>query len=249
MRFKNKSRLRRTRNRNRGNKISYTGGAFDSWFGTTIVGADKNKKKLIISFDNNVDITNNNIRIYIRISLTNPKKRDFSMASLPHVYLDVPISDCTPSDMVKIKYLHMLWFKSLSEEVRATIPDFRWIDAFTDRWTSIDETYKKKEFGKIHQSFSADYSSLYSELLKYEDPFGGAFDYKTQPPSLVTTKRTKRTKRTNHHKTAASVSVSASTLGSIDSILEKMNRANAELETQQERLQTRRNGQKILSTK
>jgi hypothetical protein len=221
MRFKNRSRSRGSQKRNsRRNKMSY-GGAFDSWYGTTMVSTDKQKKRLILSFENNIDDTNtNNIRIYIRVSLTNPKKRDFATESLPHIYLDVPISECSPSDIVKIKFLHMTWLKSLSEEAKAEIPDFRWIDAFAARWAEIDPGYKKAEFLKIQELFfKADYESIYGDLLKYEDPFGGSFDYTTPKSSF----------------------------SEIDIMLEKMNRANDELEKQQKRLQTRRSQQAFKS--
>jgi hypothetical protein len=213
--------------------MSY-GGAFDSWYGTTMVSTDKQKKKLILSFDNNIDDTNtNNIRIYIRVSLTNPKKRDWATESLPHIYLDVPISECSPSDIVKIKFLHMTWFKSLSEEAKAEVPEFRWVDAFAARWAEIDPTYKKVEFKKIQELFfKADYESIYGDLLKYEDPFGGSFDYKMQTPKSSSNKR------------APSAN---SSFSEIDILLEKMNRANDELEKQQKRLQTRRSQQAFKS--
>ncbi len=224
MRFANRSRSRRSRKQNSRKKISY-GGAFDAWYGTIILSTDKQKKRFILSFDNNINETNNNIRIYIRVSLTNPKKRDFAYESLPHIYLDVPISECSPSDLVKIKFLHMTWFKSLSEEAKAKIPYFRWIDEFTARWAEIDPQYKKAEFIKIQELFSqADYESIYGDLLKYEDPFGGSFDYKIQTPVAI-------------NKTAP---LAHSSFSEIEAMLEKMNRANAELEKQQKRLQTRR---------
>lgn len=248
MRFKNRSRLRGTRKRNNRTRISrrrmssYNGGALESWFGTTVVSrADNNdKKRLILSFDNPVDNTNiNNIRIYIRVSLTNPKKRDFATESLPHIYLDVPISDCSPSDIIKIKFLHMIWFKSLSEETKTNIPDFRWIEPFSTRWAEIDATYKRTEFKKIQELFlQADYESIYDDLLKYEDPFGGSFDYKAPSPISSSSSSSFKSLRKSP-KSAASAS-SPSSRSSFGAMLEKMNRANAELERQQKRLQTRR---------
>jgi hypothetical protein len=242
MRFKNKSRLRCTRKRNnrsrrssRRRMSSYSGGTFDAWFGTTMISADKQKKRLILSFDNNVDDTNtNNIRIYIRVSLTNPKKRDFATESLPHIYLDVPISECSPSDIVKVKFLHMTWFKSLSEEAKTKTPYFRWLEPFSDRWAEIDATYKRTEFKKIQELFlQADYESLYGDLLKYEDPFGGSFDYKAPSPISASSFKSPR-------KSSTSAASAASSFGEMETMLQKMNRANAELERQQKRLQTRR---------
>jgi hypothetical protein len=222
--------------------MSYSGGALDSWFGTTMVSTDKQKKRLILSFDNNIDDTNtNNIRIYIRVALTTPKKRDFATESLPHIYLDVPISECSPSDIVKVKFLHTIWLKSLSEEAKTKIPEFRWLDAFSDRWTEIDAAYKRTEFKKTHDLFSqADYESIYGDLLKYDDPFGGSFDYKA--PSPVSSFKPYR----KSPKSAASAS-SPSSRSSFGAMLEKMNHANAELEKQQKYLQTRRSKQEMKS--
>lgn len=242
MRFKFKSRLRRTRKQNSRSRMSYSGGAFDSWFGTTMISTDTQKKRLILSFDNNIDDTNtNNIRIYIRVSLTSPKKRDFATESLPHIYLDVPISECSPNDIVKIKFLHMIWFKSLSEEAKTKIPDFRWLDAFSERWTEIDTAYKKTEFKKIQELFlQADYKSIYDDLLKYDDPFGDSFYYKA--PSPVSSSSFKSPRKTRKTRESATQS-----FGAMDAMLQNMNRANTELEKQQKRLQTRRNQQEIKS--
>jgi hypothetical protein len=249
MRFKNKSRLRCTRKRNNRSRCSsrrrmssYSGGTFDAWFGTTMISADKQKKRLILSFDNNFDDTNtNNIRIYIRVSLTNPKKRDFATDSLPHIYLDVPISECAPSDIVKVKFLHMTWFKSLSEEAKTKIPEFRWLEPFSVRWAEIDATYKRTEFKKMQELFlQADYESLYGDLLKYEDPFGGSFDYKAPSPISSSSFKSPRKSSTSAASASASASSSPSSFAAMEAMLQKMNRANAELERQQKRLQTRR---------
>lgn len=233
MRFRNRSRVHQTQKRKYRRKISYIGGAFDM-IGS--IRVEKNPgKRLIISFDESAEFPTTNIRMYIRESSTALKKKDMvdnahiqnalrreQLAwSLSHNYLDIPILTCSSSDIIKIKFLYIQWQKSLPETVE--IPNFRWSDAFNARCKLLDAA-DKKELIKLQASFvAADYHPLYADLLmKYEDPFGGAFDFESaKPPSSQTPDK---------HKPMMSV-------------LEKMNRENAAIETSQARLQTRRRQQ------
>ena len=232
MRFQNRSRSsrRRTRRRNRRQKLTtYIGGAFDT---VGVIRVSTNPaKRLIVSFDDNIEFPTNNIRMYVRESLTEVKKRDFGNGHLTHNYLDIPISECSPNDVIKIKFLYVQWAKSLPDG--ASVPDFRWSDALNTRWIELNAASKKAELTKLQALFAAaDYVPLYAELItKYEDPFGGAFDDLASSASSAiaasSLKRKPRVKRRDPIDTA---------------VLEKMNRANAELEQSQARLlQTRRN--------
>ena len=166
--------------------------------------------------------------MYVRESLTDVKKRDFGKGHLPHNYLDIPISECSSNDVIKIKFLYVQWAKSLPDG--ANVPDFRWSDALNTRWIELNAATKKAELTKLQALFAAaDYVPLYAELItKYEDPFGGAFDLNPASSSAAITASSlkRKVKRRDPIDTA---------------VLEKMNRANAELEQSQARLlQTRR---------
>jgi hypothetical protein len=232
MRFRKRSQLRRTRKRSHRQKITYTGGAFDA-IGTIRVTTNP-QKRLIISFDDNIEFPNDNIRMYIRESLTDVKKRDFRSGNLPHNYLDVPISDCSHSDIIKIKFLYVQWAKSLPDGIKA--PEFRWSSEFDKQWGKITPSDKKSELAKLQASFAAaDYAPLYTELLmRYEDPFGGVFDLLPEKPSLAAAAAApfKKANKPKHHNNIADTA-----------LLERMDRANAELEQTQARLHTRRRQQ------
>lgn len=233
MRGRNRSRVHHTQKRQYRRKIAYLGGAFDM-IGS--IRVEKNPgKRLVISFDESAEFPTNNIRMYIRESSTALKKKDMVdtahiqnalrqeqlARSLHHNYLDIPISKCSPSDIIKIKFLYIQWQKSLPET--AEIPSFRWSDAFNARCKSLGAA-DKKELVELQASFfAAEYLPLYADLLmKYEDPFGGAFDVESaKPPSS--------SQKPDKHKPM--------------SVLEKMNRENAALETSQAQLQTRRRQQ------
>ena len=230
-RYKNKTtkatttrtiRRRRTKNargvrRNR-TRMMFKGGAFtfESTGTLTHVGG----KRLIISFDND-ELSDANIRIYIRESQKKPTRRDMSNLHLDHKYLNIPISECSNNDIIKIKFLYTKWLSSLNDAAKAQLPDFVWAEHFNERWSHVHAAEKTPELTHLQlQLVAANYEELYTQLLKYEDPFGATFDtVALQPPPRVHSV----SKSTHENET-----------------LRKMELANQDLESNQRRLQTRR---------
>lgn len=185
-------------------------------------------KRLIVSFDND-ELSDKNIKIYIRESQTDPIRRDLSNLHLDHKYLNVPITACSNKDIIKIKFLYTKWLSSLNDAAKAKLPDFVWADHFNERWAKVDATEKKPELLHLQQKLAAaDYEELYTHLLKYEDPFGASFDTPAPHPHP-------RVSATARSKTAKVV-LDEDTLRT----LRKMELANEDLESSQRRLQTRR---------
>lgn len=201
-------------------RMMFKGGAFtlDS------MGIINNRGlRLILSFDNADNGSQDYIKMYVRESLTDPVQRDLADMHLKNVYyLNIPISACSNLEIVKIKFLYTKWMKSLNDAARAKLPDFEWAETFDERWTAIKPIERQPELVKLQQKLDgAAYDYLYAELLKYDDPFGPSFDSAAPPPVL---------------RTAAKVKLDREMMRT----LKKMELANEELESSQRRLQTRR---------
>lgn len=223
-------RKRRTKNargvvRRLRTRMIFKGGAFTF---ESIGTLTHRGKRLIVSFDND-ELSDKNIKIYIRESQTDPIRRDLRNLHLDHKYLNVPISDCSDNDIIKIKFLYTKWLSSLDDAAKAKLPDFVWADYFNERWNKVDASEKKPELTHLQQKLvAANYEELYTQLLKYDDPFGASFDTAVPQPRV-------HSSATATSKTAK-VKLDKETL----STLRKMELANEDLESNQRRLQSRR---------
>ena len=219
-RTKNTRVVRRIRTR-----MIFKGGAFTFESLGTLTHRGK---RLIVSFDND-ELSDKNIKIYIRESQTDPTRRDMSNLHLDHKYLNVPISACSNKDIIRIKFLYTKWLLSLDDAAKAKLPDFAWADHFNERWTEVDAAEKKPELTHLQQKLAAaNYEELYTQLLKHEDPFGASFDTAAPQPRVQHSSATSKTAKVNK--------LDRETLRT----LRKMDLANEELESNQRRLQTRR---------
>lgn len=202
------------------------GGAFTFESIGTIANHKKTGKRLLVSFDND-ELSDQNIKIYIRESRTVPTRREMGNLHLDHKYLNVPILTCSDSDIIKIKFLYTFWMSSLSAAAKVKLPDFIWADHFNDRWGNIEAADKQPVLAHLKECITnANYEELYSQLLKYDDPFGAPFDTAATSlpqPLMIRT-------------AAAKAKLDKATLRT----LRKMELANEELESNQRRLQTRR---------
>jgi hypothetical protein len=223
-------RKRRTKNvrvvRRLRTRMIFKGGAFTF---ESIGTLTHRGKRLIVSFDND-ELSDKNIKIYIRESQTDPTRRDMSNLHLDHKYLNVPISACSNKDIIRIKFLYTKWLLSLDDAAKAKLPDFVWADHFNERWTEVDAAEKKPELTHLQQKLvAANYEELYTQLLKYDDPFGASFDTAAPQPRV-------HSSATATSKTAKVNKLDKETL----STLRKMELANEDLESNQRRLQSRR---------
>lgn len=218
------ARVKRFRNRNRSRMIK--GGAFTFESIGTIAKHKETGKRLLISFDND-ELSDKNIKIYIRESRTVPTRREMGNLHLDHKYLNVPILTCSNNDVIKIKFLYIFWMRSLDNAAKAKLPDFVWADHLDARWNQLKADDKKQETLAYMQQCLTDgnYQEMYMQLLKYDDPFGAPFEAAApQSPAIRSAAN------------AAKVKLDKDTLRT----LRKMELANKDLESNQQRLQTRR---------
>lgn len=212
--------------------MMFKGGAFTFESIGTLIHMGK---RLIVSFDND-DLSEKNIKIYIRESQKNPTRRDMSNLHLDHKYLNIPISECSNNDIIKIKFLYTKWLSSLDDAAKATLPDFVWAEQFNERWNKVDAAEKKPELTHLQQNLvAANYEELYTQLLKYEDIFGVSFD--TPAPQHP------QPRLPSPSPSAAKVKLDKGTLRT----LRKMELANEDLESNQRRLQTMRSPKPFFS--
>lgn len=108
---------------------------------------------------------------------------------------------------------------SLNDKAKAKLPDFTWAETFDDRWKQVEAAEKKTELSHLQKKLTdANYEDLYTQLLKYDDPFGASFSTVGSRLPTVSLARAKTDR----------------------DVLKKMERANRELESSQHELQSKR---------